>query len=31
VLTPGFLRGVFGLKASEGDEQPTAIPGRRKG
>ncbi len=31
VLTPGFLRGVFGLKRDENDERPTAIPGRHKG
>jgi uncharacterized protein YhdP len=31
VLTPGFLRGIFGLKGGEGDERPTAVPGRYKG
>jgi hypothetical protein len=31
VLTPGFLRGVFGLKRDENDERPTAIPGRHNG
>jgi len=31
VLTPGFLRGIFGLKGGDGDERPTAVPGRYKG
>ena len=31
VLTPGFLRGVFELKGGEGDEAPSALPGRRNG
>jgi Protein of unknown function/AsmA-like C-terminal region len=31
VLTPGFLRGVFELKGGEGDEMPSALPGRHNG
>ena len=31
VLTPGFLRGIFGIGGGEGDERPRATPGRHKG
>jgi len=31
VLTPGFLRGIFGIGGGEDDEKPRATPGRYKG
>ncbi|MDX1575341.1 MAG: AsmA-like C-terminal domain-containing protein [Kiloniellales bacterium] len=31
VLTPGFLRGIFGIKGGEGDSTPRAMPGRVNG
>ena len=31
VLTPGFLRGIFGIKGGNGDSRPRAVPGRTKG
>jgi hypothetical protein len=31
VLTPGFLRGVFGIKGGNGESTPRAMPGRPNG
>ena len=31
VLTPGFLRGIFGLKGGNGESTPRAVPGRTNG
>jgi hypothetical protein len=31
VLTPGFLRGIFGIKGGDGDSTPRAMPGRVNG
>ncbi len=31
VLTPGFLRGIFGIKGDDGDSTPRAMPGRVNG
>jgi hypothetical protein len=31
VLTPGFLRGIFGIKGGNGESAPRAMPGRTNG
>ncbi len=31
VLTPGFLRGIFGIRGSNGESTPRAMPGRPNG